>query len=81
MQTLMASINPEIFQKLKLAIELGKWADGSKLSKAQIESSLQAVIAYESVHLPEQQRTGFLPTKHLAQTNVENRISLLENVK
>ncbi|MNI97846.1 hypothetical protein D3C73_1565700 [compost metagenome] len=41
-------------------MELGKWADGRKLTTEQKELSLQAVIAWEMQNLPEEQRTGYM---------------------
>lgn len=60
MEQLLAVITPEIHQALKTAIELGKWADGRALTKAQVEHCLQAVIAYEHRSLPEEQRIGYI---------------------
>lgn len=62
-EQLLDSIDPSIYQNLKRAIELGKWPDGRALSKEQRELCLQAVIAYEVKHLPEDQRTGYIPPK------------------
>ncbi|MDD2050775.1 YeaC family protein [Pseudomonas putida] len=57
---MIENITPEIYQSLKLAVELGKWADGRKLTTEQKELSLQAVIAWEMQNLPEEQRTGYM---------------------
>ena len=46
------NITPEIYQNLKLAIEIGKWPDGRKLTQEQKELCLQAVIAWELQNLP-----------------------------
>ena len=54
------NITPEIYQSLKEAVELGKWADGRKLSTEQKELCLQAMIAWEQQNLPEEERTGFM---------------------
>ena len=62
-EQLIASINPEIYENLKRAVELGKWPDGKLLTSEQRELSLQAVIAYETKHLPEEERSGYLPPK------------------
>lgn len=62
-QQLLDSIDPDIYEKLKRAVELGKWADGKKLTKEQRQSSMQAVIAYEHKHLPEEERSGYVPPK------------------
>lgn len=55
---LIENLTPEIFSKLKQAVELRKWADGSMLTTEQLESALQLVILYEAKWLPEEQRTG-----------------------
>lgn len=62
-QELLNSINPEVYEKLKRAVELGKWADGNKLSREQRELSMQAVIAYEHKHLSKEERSGYVPPK------------------
>lgn len=54
------NITPEIYQNLKLAVEIGKWPDGRKLTQEQKELSLQAVIAWELKNLPEEERTGYM---------------------
>lgn len=57
---MIENLTPEIYQSLKLAVELGKWADGRKLTTEQKELSLQAVIAWEMQNVPEDQRTGYM---------------------
>ncbi|VVN84377.1 YeaC family protein [Pseudomonas fluorescens] len=54
------NITPDIYQNLKLAVEIGKWPDGGKLTAEQRELSLQAMIAWEIQNLPEDQRTGYM---------------------
>lgn len=56
-----ADMTPNIYQRLKSAVELGKWPDGRLLSDEQKQISLQAVIAYEiAQNLPEDQRIGYI---------------------
>jgi len=62
-QELLSNITPDIYAKLKRAIELGKWIDGQKLSKEQRQLTMQAVIAYEHQNIPETERTGYIPPK------------------
>lgn len=57
---LASSINAEVYQSFKLAVEIGKWPDGRKLTQEQKELCLQAMIAYERKHLPEEQHTGYM---------------------
>ena len=65
------NITPEIYQNLKLAVEIGKWPDGRKLSLEQKELCLQAMIAYELKHLPEDQHTGFMGTQECKSKSME----------
>ena len=58
------AINPDIYARFKLAIELGKWPDGRILSKEQKEICLQAIMLYEAKHgLAEEQRIGYVDAK------------------
>lgn len=60
-QQLINNITPDIYESLKRAIELGKWADGKKLTTDQRQLCMQAVIAYEHKHYTPEQRTGYIP--------------------
>lgn len=63
-QTLLEHINPDIYQRLKTAVETGKWPDGRRLTPEQRELSMQAVIAWEiERNVPADQRTGFVNTQ------------------
>lgn len=57
---LLEQITPDVHQRLRRAIELGKWPDGERLSPAQLERCLEAVIAWEQNNLPEEERTGYI---------------------
>ena len=57
---MIENITPDIYQSLKLAVEIGKWPDGRKLTQEQKELSLQAMIAWELQNLREDQRTGYM---------------------
>ncbi|WP_263141662.1 DUF1315 family protein [Pseudomonas sp. RIT-PI-AD] len=63
---LISNITPDVYESLKLAVETGKWSDGRKLTQEQKELSLQAMIAYEAKHLPEEQRTGYMGEQQCA---------------
>jgi uncharacterized protein YeaC (DUF1315 family) len=62
-QELLDSLTPDMYQKLKQSVELGKWPTGGALTVEQKDLCLQAVLAYEKKHLPEEQHTGFIPSK------------------
>jgi len=67
---MIENITPEIYESLKLAVEIGKWADGRKLTSEQRELSLQAVIAWELQNLPEEQRTGYMGPQECASKSI-----------
>jgi uncharacterized protein YeaC (DUF1315 family) len=56
-------LTPEIYQNMKRAVETGRWPDGRDVSSQQRAICLQAVIAWEATHLPEQERSGFIERK------------------
>tara|TARA_R110001583_G_scaffold11650_2_gene52499 strand:+ start:1984 stop:2307 length:324 start_codon:yes stop_codon:yes gene_type:complete len=59
-EELLQSMNPEIHATMKRAVELGKWADGRRLTVEERENCMQAVIAYDETHLAEDQRIGYI---------------------
>ena len=70
---LLDSITPDIYQKLRNAIELGKWETGQLLSDDQKEYCMQAIIAYEHKTVPLDQRTGFMNPETLAARRCANK--------
>jgi uncharacterized protein len=71
--TAIENITPEIYENLKLAIELGKWGDGRKLSPEQRDLCMQALIAWEIKNLPEEQRTGYMGAQTCASSKSKTR--------
>ena len=59
-QTILASLTPEVVDKFRMAIELGKWPDGRKLTAEQRETCMQAVMVWEHEYLPVEERTGYI---------------------
>lgn len=58
-----ADIRPEVYRAFKTAIETRKWPDGRSLNEVQMQTCLQAIIAYEEKHLSPEERTGYVPPK------------------
>ncbi|MEH8217033.1 YeaC family protein [Aeromonas veronii] len=50
----------EVYERLKTAVELGKWPDGKPLTDEQKATALQAVMAWQSMHIdnPEHMNIG-----------------------
>jgi len=62
---LLAAMSPELHQQLKTAVELGKWPNGERLNKEQVELCLQAVIAWDERNLPEAERVAYIDRNKL----------------
>ncbi|NVJ51934.1 MAG: DUF1315 family protein [Gammaproteobacteria bacterium] len=45
---LLKAMTPEVYQNLKTAVEIGKWADGTRLTEAQTETAIQAIMIYDA---------------------------------
>lgn len=58
---LVDQLTPEVYQNMKRAVETGRWPDGRAVSAEQREICMQAVITWEAEHLPESERTGYMP--------------------
>lgn len=74
-QQLLDNLTPDIYQNLKRAVELGKWPNGGVLTAEQRGLCLQAVIAWEAKHLPEHERTGYIPPKEHSHCGGEGDIA------
>lgn len=59
-QQLIASLTPDIHASFKRAIEIGRWPDGRRLSDEQRALCMEAVIAYETAHIGETERVGYI---------------------
>lgn len=52
----------DVIDRMREAVATGRWPDGRTLTDEQRQTSLQAVIAWEAVNLPPEERIGFMPT-------------------
>ena len=52
---LLATITPDIYQRLVTAVELGKWPDGVALNSEQKANSIQLVMAYQAKFCPSEE--------------------------
>ncbi|WP_368163386.1 YeaC family protein [Aeromonas sp. R6-2] len=59
-QQVIADMPQEVYERLRTAVELGKWPDGRVLNEEQKATSLQAVMAWQALHLtdPEHMNIG-----------------------
>ena len=47
-EQLLAAMTPDVYERLRQAVETGKWPDGKVLSDEQKENCLQAVLLYQA---------------------------------
>ena len=59
-EDMVKQISPELYATFKRSLERGRWPDGREMTAEQREHCLQAVIAYDALHKPEQERVGFI---------------------
>lgn len=57
---LVEQLTPELYATFKRSLERGYWPDGRKMSEAQRENCLQAIIAYDQLRTPEHERVGYV---------------------
>jgi len=68
----------ELIDRMRTALELGHWPDGQPLSKAQKETTLEAVMVWEIMHLPPEHRTGFIQQACAKDAALSDRIRLID---
>lgn len=58
---LASNMTPDIYSRLREAIELGRWPTGQALTKEQKGLCLEAVITFEiKTDVPAEKRTGYI---------------------
>jgi uncharacterized protein YeaC (DUF1315 family) len=76
-EQMIDSMTLEVWHNMRRAVETGRWPDGREVSDEQRELCLQAVIAWERKnHLPEQERTGYLPAHCKSDVAEEQAVTL-----
>jgi len=69
---LLEQLTPEMLAQLKVAVELGKWPSGERLSPQQLEHCLQAIIAWDHRNLPEEARVAWIDRSGLAKSHCDD---------
>lgn len=60
LNAMLEILDENIVERLKTAIEIGKWPNGNAITAEQRQICMHAVMAWEYTHLPIQQRTGYI---------------------
>jgi hypothetical protein len=77
---LIDNMPPEIYENLKTSIEIGKWPDGKKLDKTQLEDCMQILILYESRYFRDESKTGKMLAGCESRDDILSVISLVDRV-
>jgi uncharacterized protein YeaC (DUF1315 family) len=62
---LIDSMTETQYQNLKQAVEIGKWPDGSRLSKEQRAQSMQALLVYQAKKLDNKEHLSINKEGHI----------------
>ncbi len=60
------AMGPDVYERMLQALATGQWPDGRVLSDEQREHTMRAVIAWGDLHLPPEQRVGYIDKGHKA---------------
>lgn len=77
----MKAMTPDLYERFKRAIEIQRWPNGEKLTPQQLETCMQAVIAYEHMHCPPEERTGYVPPKPKACGDASDADQAIDTIK
>lgn len=64
---LFSLLDKNSLPKVRLAIETCRWPSGAPMSKEDQSRCLEKLIEWEAQNLPEEERSGFMPTKCASQ--------------
>lgn len=56
----------DVYDRLLQGLSTGRWPDGREVSAEQRENAMRAVIAWGEMHLPPQERVGYIDKGHKA---------------
>ena len=65
-QDAVAQLTPELYRRFLTALETGRWPDDRVVEPHQREQMMLAVIAYGELHLPPEERVGYIDKGHKA---------------
>ena len=73
----VASLDRATYENLRRALEVGRWPDGRSLEPRQREICMETVLSWEAMHLPPEQRTGYIQPKACSEAPQPDRIRIV----
>lgn len=81
-EDLATQMTPDIYSRLREAVELGRWPNDVVLTKEQKNLCLQAIITYEvNNDVPIEQRTGYVQQSCQSAPDVISSVNVTEEIK
>ena len=65
------AMGPDLYERMVQALATGLWPDGSSVTAAQREHTMKAVIAWGTLNLPPDERSGYIDKGSKARTHHE----------
>ena len=70
-QEMVSAVPREVYERMVEALAVGHWPDGSTLSPEQKKQTMEAVILWGQLHLPENERVGYIDKGSKAGSNCD----------
>ncbi|RUO38324.1 DUF1315 domain-containing protein [Aliidiomarina shirensis] len=61
----LRAMTPEIYERMKNAVETGRWPDGNKLTAVQLENAMELVMVYQAKRLQQDDHFTIAPSGEL----------------
>ena len=61
----LRAMTPEIYERMREAVETGRWPDGQKLTPAQLENAMELVMVYQAKRLEQDEHFTIAPSGEL----------------
>lgn len=72
-QDTAAQLDAATIERLRTALELGKWPDDQALTAEQKQTIMEALLTWEHKNLPPEERTGYMPKADCGPTGTVDR--------
>lgn len=79
-QDTAAHLDVPTVERLRTALELGKWPNDQPLSSEQKQTIMETLLTWEHAHLPPEQRTGYMPRPDCGPTSTDDRSQRIPTV-
>ena len=61
----LRAMTPEIYERMREAVETGRWPDDQKLTPAQLENAMELVMVYQAKRLEQDEHFTVAPSGEL----------------